>query len=504
MKKNAKMLICRELELAEIDPRLYGSFIEHLGRAIYGGIFQPGDSAADSDGFRQDVIALVRELDVPIVRYPGGNFVSNYFWEDGVGENRIQRLDLAWRTTEPNTFGVNEFAKWCKAVGTDALMTVNLGTRGVADACNLLEYCNHPKGSKYSDMRIAHGFAEPHNFRAWCLGNEMDGPWQIGHKTAEEYGRLASETAKAMSMIDPDIKLVACGSSHSGMPTFPQWEADVLEHTYDYVDYISLHQYFANRDGDTADFLAQTESMDNFIRTVAAACDFIKAKKRSKKTLMLSFDEWNVWYHSNNADDETMSRRPWGIAPRLLEDIYTFEDALVVGLILITLLKHSDRVTMACIAQLVNVIAPIMTEPNGAAIRQTIFYPFMHASRFGRGIALQPVLTSTKHDTKSHECVSDVEAIATHDPDAKTLTVFAVNRDLTETIQLDCDIRDFPDYRIIEHITLESDDLRAVNSFESGEAVKPSSCGSSSIENGSLTAMLNKASWNVIRLGKDK
>ena len=501
MGKYAKMFISRELKLADIDPYLYGSFIEHLGRAIYDGIYQPDSAFADNDGFRQDVIELTRELDTPIVRYPGGNFVSNYFWEDGVGENRVQRLDLAWRSTEPNTFGVNEFAKWCKAAGTDALMTINLGTRGVADACNLLEYCNHHGGTKYSDMRKAHGFSQPHNFRAWCLGNEMDGPWQIGHKTAEEYGRLAAETAKAMRMIDPDIKLVACGSSHSDMPTFPQWEADVLEHTYEYVDYISLHQYFRNKDGDTRDFLAQTEKMDDFIRTVAAACDFIKAKQRSKKTLMLSFDEWNVWYHSNSADDETMSRRPWGIAPRLLEDIYTFEDALVVGLILITLLKHSDRVTMACIAQLVNVIAPIMTEPDGPALRQTIYYPFMHASKFGRGIALTPVLTSSKHDTNSFESVNDIEAIATHDPSADTLTIFAVNRDLADSITLECDVRDFPGYKILEHITLENEDLQAVNSFSRGEMVKPIDNGESAVDGGCLTAMLRKASWNVIRLG---
>ena len=502
MEKYAKLLISRELKLADIEPYLYGSFIEHLGRAIYGGIYQPGDPSADPQGFRQDVIELVKELGVPIVRYPGGNFVSNYFWEDGVGENRVRRLDLAWRSTEPNTFGVNEFIAWCKAVGAEALMTVNLGTRGVADACNLLEYCNHPGGSKYSDMRKTHGYYTPHNVRSWCLGNEMDGPWQVGHKTAAEYGRLAAETAKAMRMIDPEIKLVACGSSNSDMPTFPQWEAEVLNHTYEAVDYISLHQYFTNYDGDTADFLAQTDRMDIFIKTVASVCDYIMATQRSKKTMMLSFDEWNVWYHTRKADDDKMSSTPWGIAPRLLEDIYTFEDALVVGLILITLLKNSNRVKMACLAQLVNVIAPIMAEPGCRALRQTIFYPFMHASKYGRGIALSPILSASKHDTKNSEGVNDVEAIATHDPIANTLTIFAVNRDLGASIPLQCDIRDFPGYRAIEHIALESEDMKAVNSYAGGNNVKPAHSGLPEISSGRLMAVLNKASWNVIRLGK--
>ena len=499
MNKKAKMIISRELKLAETSPRLFGSFVEHLGRAVYEGIYQPLHPSADKNGFRQDVIELVKELDVPIVRYPGGNFVSNYFWEDGVGENRPSRLDLAWRTTEPNTFGLNEFARWCEAARTEALMTVNLGTRGVADACNLLEYCNHAGNSKYSDLRISHGYTKPHGFKAWCLGNEMDGPWQIGHKNADEYGRLAAETAKAMRQIDPELELVVCGSSHAGMPTFPQWEADVLEHAYEHVDYISLHQYFDNSIGDSADFLASSESMDNFIRTVASVCDYSKAKHRSKKTMMLSFDEWNVWYHSKAADDETMSRRPWGVAPHLLEDIYTFEDALVVGLILITLLKHSDRVKIACLAQLVNVIAPIMTETDGPAWRQSIFYPFMHVSKFGRGTVLTPVLTSTKHSTKSFDDVNDIESIAVHNENE--LTIFAVNRDLNDAVPLECDVRDFADYRIVEHITLENDDLCAFNSAGSAR-VAPSFGGSSKLDGGILTAMLNKASWNVIRLAR--
>ena len=376
-KKFARITLDKDFQISRVDKRIYGSFIEHLGRAVYGGIYQPGHPSADEEGFRQDVLDLVREIGVPIVRYPGGNFVSNFYWEDSVGPvaDRPRRLELAWRSTEPNLVGVNEFASWSKKAGSDVMMAVNLGTRGIEAACNLLEYCNHPSGTKYSDWRVSHGVEQPHNIKVWCLGNEMDGPWQTGHKTAQEYGRLADETAKAMKQIDPSIELVVCGSSNTKMPTYPQWEATVLEETYDNVDFISLHSYYGNPLNDTANSLASADDMDQFIRTIISTCDFVKAKKRSKKDMMLSFDEWNVWFHANAADSDTMTNRPWSVAPHLLEDHYDFEDALMVGLMLITLLKHSDRVRMACLAQLVNVIAPIMTEENGPAWKQTIFYP---------------------------------------------------------------------------------------------------------------------------------
>src|SRR5690606_34434446 len=348
---------------------------------------------ADEAGFRSDVKELIKELQVPIIRYPGGNFVSGYNWEDGVGpvEERPKRLELAWRVLEPNYVGTNEFINWAKQIGTEVMMAVNLGTRGADAARNWLEYCNHPGGTYWSDLRIKHGYKEPHKVRTWCLGNEMDGPWQIGQKTADEYGRLANETAKAMRLVDPDIQLVSCGSSGSGMPTFPEWEATTLNHTYEVTDFISLHQYYGNRDGNSANYLARTMDMDHFIQTVISTCDYIKAKKRSKKTMYLSFDEWNVWYHSNDQDRKI---EPWTIGPPQLEDIYNFEDALLVGSMLITLLRHADRVKMACLAQLVNVIAPIMTEEGGKAWKQTIFYPYLHASVFGRGISLLPITDS--------------------------------------------------------------------------------------------------------------
>lgn len=500
--KFARITLDPEFQISRVDKRIYGSFIEHLGRAVYGGIFQPGHPSADEEGFRRDVIELVRELDVPIVRYPGGNFVSNYYWEDGVGpvERRPRRLELAWRSTEPNLVGVNEFAAWAKKANTQVMMAVNLGTRGIEAACNLLEYCNHPGGAKYSDLRVAHGVAQPHDIRVWCLGNEMDGPWQTGHKSALEYGRLADETGKAMKQIDPNLELVICGSSNTMMPTFPQWEATVLEEAYDSADFISLHTYYGNRFNDTANFLAQSDDMDRFIRTVIATCDFVKAKRRAKKDMMLSFDEWNVWFHANAEDDDAMKNRPWAVAPHLLEDRYDFEDALLVGLMLITLLKHSDRVRMACMAQLVNVIAPIMTEEDGPAWRQSIFYPFLHASKYGRGIALECALRSSRHDTRDFTDVKDVESIAVYNDEAGELTIFAVNRDLEESILLESDLRAFGTWELKEHIVLENPDLFAVNSA-AGEKVAPKTVGDRTQlpGDGTLVTRLAPASWNVLR-----
>jgi alpha-N-arabinofuranosidase len=448
---------------------------------------------------------LVKELNTPVVRYPGGNFVSGYQWEDGIGpkDKRPKKLDMAWRTLEPNQVGVDEFAKWCKQAGADVMMAVNLGTRGIQDACNLLEYCNIRSGSHYSDLRIRHGEKAPHAIKLWCLGNEMDGPWQIGHKTAAEYGRLACETARAMRQVDPGIELITCGSSHPGMPTFPDWEAEILEHAYNDVDYISLHQYYGNRDNDTADFLAQSLEMERFIKTVAAVCDYAKAKKRSNKTMRLSFDEWNVWFHNNAEDDEIMKNRPWGVAPPLLEDIYTFEDALVVGTLLITLLKNCDRVKMACLAQLINVIAPIMTVPGGKAWKQTTFYPFKHASLYGNGIVLKPVLSCGKYDSKNFTDVPFLETTAVWNEEAKEVTVFAVNRNLTEPVEVNCDLHSFTNAGIKEHIVLCHDDLKAVNSVER-EAVAPKTQPLTRMDsNRYYNALLPAASWNVLRFSVD-
>jgi alpha-N-arabinofuranosidase len=495
----ASLIVDKDFVISRIDDRLYGSFIEHLGRAVYGGIYEPGHPQADEQGYRKDVLDLIRQLRVPIIRYPGGNFVSGYDWKDGIGpkDQRPSRLELAWRTVEPNQFGLNEFVDWARVAGSSVMWAINLGTHGVDEARNIVEYANHPSGSYWSDMRIGHGFKEPHGIKTWCLGNEMDGPWQIGAKTATEYGRLAAESAKVMKWVDPSIELVACGSSGKFMATYPEWEATVLDHTYDHVDYLSLHTYYGNADNDTATFLGRSLEMEDFIRSIVATCDYMKAKKRSKKKMQLSFDEWNVWFHSNEADKKI---DPWQIAPPQLEDVYTMEDALVVGCMLIALLKNADRVKVACLAQLVNVIAPIMTENGGAAWAQTIYYPYMHASVFGRGQALVPLVQSPKYDTKEITDIPYLETIAVYNEEASEVTIFAVNRDLDNALPLDVDLRSFSSCEVIGHLVLESDDLKAANTAARPDRVKPHEGGNAAADGFTVRAQLNRASWNVIRV----
>ncbi|MFC6882526.1 alpha-N-arabinofuranosidase [Actinomadura yumaensis] len=485
--------------IAPVGRRLFGSFVEHMGRCVYGGIYEPGHAESDADGNRLDVLRLVRELGVGVVRYPGGNFVSGYRWEDGVGpvQDRPRRLDLAWRSIETNDFGLNEFVAWTRLAQLEPMLAVNLGTRGIQEACDLLEYANHPGGTHLSDLRRAHGAPEPHGVRLWCLGNEMDGPWQIGHTTAEDYGRLAAETAKAMRQVDPDIELVACGSSNASMPTFGAWEATVLDHAFEHVDYLSLHAYYEQHGDDRASFLAASAGMDRFIDGVVATADHVAAKKRSRKKLMLSFDEWNLWQESRFAGHTNLE---WERAPRLIEDTYTVQDAVVFGSLLMSLLRHSDRVAIACLAQLVNVIGPIRAEPDRPAWAQTIFYPFALTARHARGDVLRVQTATGLYDTTEHGEVPLVDVVATHDAETGDVTVFAMNRHVSEPALLDIDLRAFGDLVVAEHLYLGGDELDAANSIETPERIAPSRGGGHDTDGRRLRASLPPVSWNMLRL----
>ena len=485
----AKIKINKEQKISAIDKRIYGSFIEHLGRAVYGGIYEPGHSTADDMGFRRDVLEIIKKLRVPTVRYPGGNFVSGYNWEDGTGDRalRPKKMELAWSSVETNEIGIDEFQEWAKRADTDIMMAVNLGTRGAADAGHLVEYCNGRTDTFYANKRRKNGFEEPFAIKTWCLGNEMDGPWQIGSKTPMEYARLACETAKIMKWTDPDIELVACGSSFPAMSTFGEWERTVLREAYDHIDYISLHSYYKNPDNDTKTFLASSLEMDGFIKEVAEICDEIKSEKKSDKTINLSFDEWNVWFHSEAQDKEVDK---WQIAPPLLEDIYNLEDALVIGSLLITLIKNSDRVKIACLAQLVNVIAPIMTENGGKVWLQTIFYPFYYTSRYGRGTALDCECGCESYKNDKFGEVPYIEATAVLSEDGDTITVFAVNRSLEDSCELE--LSGLEGYRMTSHTALEGEDVKAFNSPENPNNVLPSEKEPADKVN------LSKSSWNML------
>ncbi|WP_410642692.1 alpha-N-arabinofuranosidase [Amycolatopsis sp. lyj-346] len=491
----ARLVVDPAFAVGETDPRLYGSFVEHLGRCVYTGIHEPGHPTADEHGFRGDVAELVTELGVPILRYPGGNFVSGYHWEDGVGpkELRPTRLDLAWRSVETNAVGTDEFCAWSRRVGAEPMLAVNLGTRGPEAAANLVEYCNHPGGTYWSDRRRANGVAGPHAVKVWCLGNELDGPWQLGHKTAEEYARLAARTAQAMRLVDPDIELVACGSSDARMPTFPEWDATVLEHCYEQVDYLSLHSYSQERNADRASFLACATELDGYLDAAIATADYVRAKGRHGKRMNFAFDEWNVWY-TQNAPVE----RGWEQAPRMLEDQYTVVDAVVVGSMLISLLRHADRVRIACLAQLVNAIGAIRTEPAGPAWRQTIFHPFALTSRYGRGLVLRPMITSPRYETTEFGEVPVLDAVAIRDEDG--IVVFAINRDQHAALQLTVEVRAIPGLSRATHTYVGGGDPRAANTEADPARVLPRTGESTAVDGGALTIALPPLSWNLVRI----
>jgi alpha-N-arabinofuranosidase len=489
--------------VAPLDRNLFGSFLEHLGRAIYEGIYDPGSKLSDTNGFRKDVVDQIHQLGVPIVRYPGGNFVSGYNWLDGVGpkQDRPRVLDKAWNSINTNQFGTNEFMAWCKAVGTEPLMGLNLGTGTPEEAAALVEYCNVEKGTKWSDLRRKHGFAEPYKVKHWCLGNEMDGPWQIGHMTATEYGLKAQDAARQMHYVDPSLQFIACGSSGPFMPTYLEWDREVLEQCYDYVDGLSLHRYFGNTQeetgGDSAKFLAMNLSMERQIAETVAVCDLVRGHKRSPKKLWLSFDEWNVWYRARSGDAVNGHEQE---APHLLEEVYNLEDALLVGGLINSLIRNADRVKLACLAQLINVIAPITTNANGM-FRQTIYYPYSWALQFARGSVLNLLVESPTYEVSGMGQVPYLDVAGTMDPENGKISVFVLNRDLSKAHSVEINWQDKGPARVLSSFLLTGDDLKASNSFDAPQRVVPRTLDKASITGGRAKFEVPARSYSVIQWG---
>ena len=498
----AQLVVDTDRPVGAVDRRLFGSFVEHLGRAVYDGIYEPGHPLADAAGFRRDVVELVRGLGVSTVRYPGGNFVSGFRWEDSVGprDSRPRRLDLAWHSMERNEVGLHEFSDWLDLVGGELMLAVNLGTRGTLEALDLLEYANVPGGSTLSDRRAEHGRPEPFGVRMWCLGNEMDGPWQLGHRSADDYGKLAARTASAMRQLDPSVKLVACGSSSAQMPTFGEWERVVLGHTHALVDYVSCHAYYSLK-GDLGSFLASAVDMDRFVETVVAVADAVGAEQGSSKRLQISFDEWNIWdVERYVAEDKRTAVDDWPVAPRILEDVYTVADAVVFGSLLVSLLKHVDRVTSACLAQLVNVIAPIMTEPGGPAWTQTTYLPFATTSRLARGQALPVHVDGGTYETAAYGQVPLVDAVATHDPTTGAVALFLVNRATDGPTQVEVDLTRTGVTRLTETVALWDEDLTAANTLAAPQRVRARTNDTVRLDGGRLTVELPPVSWTALSL----
>ncbi|MCR4733739.1 MAG: alpha-N-arabinofuranosidase [Treponema sp.] len=490
----SRITVVKEFKQCQVDDNLFSSFVEHLGRAIYTGIYEPDHPSADEQGFRKDVIELAKELNVSLVRYPGGNFLSNYNWKDGIGpvKDRPVRLDRAWHSIEPNKIGIDEFYDWSKKAGIEILGAVNMGTGSIQDAADFVEYCNYPGGTYWSDLRIKNGHKEPFNIKYWCIGNEMDGKWQIGHMDAVSYGSKAREAAKYMKFTDESIKTVLCGSMSSSQATYPEWDRIVLEESYDFTDYISIHRYFENL-GNDDDFLASWWNMENFIKTAIATCDYVKALKRSDRTIYLSFDEWNVWYQKRKEP------HPWETAPRILEEHYSLLDALTFGGMAITLLNNADRVKIACLAQLINVIAPIFCEPGKGAYKQAIYYPFQDISKCGRGTLMHSMTVSDKKITEKYGEVPAVIFSSIYNEENDEITLFALNTHKKEKSQTTINLWNFGDTQMISWTELSGPDLSAKNSLENPDAVKPKNNDLIQSDNCNFEIELNPVSWNVIR-----
>jgi alpha-N-arabinofuranosidase len=487
--------------IAPLDRNLFGSFLEHLGRAIYEGVYEPGSKLADSNGFRKDVLEEIRKLGVPIIRYPGGNFVSGYSWLDGVGprESRPRVLDKAWNSIESNQFGTNEFLTWCKLANTQALMGLNLGTGTPEEAAALVEYCNVDKGTKWSELRRQHGSSQPWGVRNWCLGNEMDGPWQIGHMSATEYGLKAADAARQMRYVDHSLKLIACGSSGPFMPSYLEWDREVLEQCYDYVDGLSLHRYFGNNERDTnsdsSKYLAMNLSMERQIAETTAVCDLVRGRKKSPKKLWLSFDEWNVWYRTTSGAAVDGNRQE---APHLLEEVYDLEDALLVGGLINTLLRSCDRVRVACLAQLINVIAPIMTRPD-SVLRQTIYYPYSWGLQFAQGAVLNLLVESPTYEVPGFDKVPYVDIAGSfNNQDGKT-SLFVLNRNLVKAHVVEVTWEDVVPSRAVASFLLTGDDLKAVNSFQNPQRIAPVSFEKPSVAGGRTRFEVPARSYTVIQ-----
>jgi alpha-N-arabinofuranosidase len=483
-KPAARTIINQTRHKGDMDRRVLGAFLEHLGRAVYEGVYDPKSPLADANGFRKDVLAEVKGMNVPIMRYPGGNFVSGYNWLDGVGpkNQRPTVLERAWNSLETNQFGTNEFIQSAKLVGTEPLLGGNFGTSTVAEQVAYVEYCNLDRGTKWSDLRRSHGFEQPHGVKYWCLGNEMDGPWQIGTMPAREYGRKARDAAQQFRVIDRGLQLIACGSSAPSMPQYMIWDREVLEECYDQVDAISLHNYYGNTQAMTGNslprYLAANLDMERQIHEIAAVCDYVQGVKKSPKRLWLSFDEWNVWYRARGSEHSDGQRKA---APHLLEEQYNLEDALVVGGFVNTLLRQSDRVRVGCIAQIVNVIAPLMTNAE-KTIRQTIYYPYAWALQYAHGRVLDLQVQCETYPIRAQGLRPDVarnaqvpflDVVATHNPANGQVALFALNRDPTAERDLTITWQSPTPSRVLACQTLTGSDMKAANTFNQPNQVVP-------------------------------
>jgi len=479
--------------IAPISPLLFGGFAEHMGRCIYEGIYDPESSQANERGFRKDVLSALRDQAYTTIRYPGGNFLSGYNWLDGVGpqDQRPRRRELAWQSTETNQFGTNEFMEFCAAIDTAPMLAVNMGTGTIQSASDLVEYCNVPNGTYWSDLRASHGFKAPHDVRYWCVGNEMDGPWQIGHLDAVEYGKKALEAAKMMKWQDPTIKTVLCGSSNDRMPTYPEWDRTALEIAWEAMDFHSMHYYAGNHDGDTTSYLASAVLLERFVDTLEGTLRYVKAKRRSKHDVYLSWDEWQVWYKGDPLQGN------WTEAPHLAEEIYNLEDALVVAQWLNIFLRKSHVLKIACVAQIVNVISWLQTRGD-ELLKQPSYYVFKLFSNLARGEALDVSVRAPLVETKAYGGVPTLDVSSSFNFENQQGAVFLVNRSQTESVVTDIVWQDGKPVQINKAWQLAGNDPKESNSWDEPNRLVSDTISAPTVEEGQATMQLPPLSLTAI------
>jgi len=489
----AQILLDSNRTIAEISPLLFGGFAEHMGRCVYEGIYEPKSRHADKDGLRTDVLDTLRAQKYTTVRYPGGNFLSGYNWLDGVGpkEQRPRRRELAWQSLETNQFGTNEFMGFCQAIDTEPMLGVNMGTGTIQSACDLVDYCNTPSGTYWSDLRARHGYAAPHKVKYWCVGNEMDGPWQMGHLEAREYGAKAREAAKLMRWMDPSIKTVLCGSSNDRMPTFPEWDRVALEEAWEHMDYLSIHYYAGNRENDTPSFLANAVLFENYVDTMEGVLRYVKAQRRSKHDIYLSWDEWQVWYKGDPLQGD------WSEAPHLAEEMYNLEDALVVGQWLNVFLRKSHVLKIACVAQIVNVISWIHTRGDDL-LKHPSYYVFELVSNHARGQALDALVKAPSVATKQFGDVPMLDVSASYDEASGNGAVFIVNRSLTDSVATDLVWQDGRTVVMGNAWQLAGADPKAGNTWENPNALTAQPITAPRVSDGKATINLPPLSFTVL------
>ncbi len=448
--------------LGSVDTNLFGGFAEHLGRCIYGGMYEPGSPLADADGMRTDVLEALRRLRMPIIRYPGGNFVSGYRWMDGVGPvgDRPTRPDLAWETLESNQFGTNEFIKFCRKINTEPYLVVNCGDGDMREARDWVEYCNSAQNTALANLRRQHGFDAPHNVKYWGVGNEVDGEWQIGYKTPQEYARAYKEFAKVMRWVDPSIKLLAS--------TISNWNAEFVERTQllldqasDFIDYLAIHWYVGNRDHDFAKYMTNSELIDERISVVEGLIRAMKLQRGIQRPIKIAVDEWNVWYRARG---ETLEER------NNLEEVYNLEDALVVAMHFNAFIRHAEMVKMANIAQIVNVIAPIFTNSEGLFL-QTIFHPFELYSNTCGNIALDPFWEGDTFSGGEYSGLRTLDVSATLDEAKKSVSIYVVNRSETDALETTITLDSANFAGAVQAYVVNGPDIRAENSFNHPDTV---------------------------------